>query len=228
VVREFLPTSLKEKQITILTSVILSNTCHLLALIPLYHLTRRIFPLQRSLPTVTCILHALSPAGAFLLAGNTESLFNFLSFSGMALFHSGARFAPAIIWGLAGTVRSNALLWAGFFAWDALDEVIYAFEGDRGGWLRKGGRIAYLGVCGVISLGGVAWWQYCAWEQYCNSSAPQEWCSSRLPLIYSHVQAKYWYRSPSPDVPLCLGSHFWDPGTSDFCDTGQFLNYPIS
>jgi len=203
---------------------------HLLALIPLYYLTRRLFPLQRSLATVTCILHAFSPAGAFLLAGNTESLFNFLSFCGMALFHSGQRLLPALIWSVAGTVRSNAVLWAGFFGWDALREILL-WSDYNGGLLNMVRKIAYLGVCGVISLGGFAWWQYSAWEQYCNCSTPQEWCSSRLPLIYSHVQAKYWYSPscPPPGEFAFMSTHLSSGiGMSVSCDTGQHLNSPTS
>src|SRR5271154_6713092 len=69
VIQEYLPSSLEEKQVSILTSIILSNLFHLLALVPLYFLTRRLFPLNPSLATVTCILHSFSPAGAFLLSG---------------------------------------------------------------------------------------------------------------------------------------------------------------
>jgi GPI mannosyltransferase 2 len=190
VLKEYLPPSLEEKQLYILTSIILSNTFHLLALIPLFYLTRRIFPLKPSLATVTCVLHAFSPAGVFLLAGNTESLFLFLSFTGMAFFHSGYRFIPAVIWSLAGTVRSNALLWTGFFAWDAINAIITS---NRQSIIRTAGKVLYLSICALITLAGFAWWQYSAWEQYCSSSTPEPWCSNPLPLIYSHVQSKYWY-----------------------------------
>jgi GPI mannosyltransferase 2 len=113
---------------------------------------------------------------------------------------------PALIWGFSGTVRSNALLWAGFFGWDALNEIL-SYERRNGGVgiLKAVGKIIYLGICGVISLGGFSWWQYCAWKQYCNSSTLQEWCSNRLPLIYSHVQTKYWYPS-SPPTTSCSHS----------------------
>ena len=175
---------------SILTSIVLSNAFHFLALIPLYSLTRRLLPLTPSLAAITCILHAFSPAGPFLLSGTTESLFNFLSFSGMALFHQGQRLLPALIWSLAGTVRSNAILWLGFFAWDALNTLIQLKEH---GTFRSAGRIIYLGFCALISLAGFAWWQYTAWQQYCTNETPEAWCSNTLPLIYSHVQSKYWY-----------------------------------
>lgn len=187
--QQYLPSSLEDRQRVILTSIILSNTFHLLALIPLFYLTRRIFPLTPSLATVTCVLHAFSPAGVFLLAGYTESLFLFLSFSGMALFHSGFRLLPAIVWALAGTVRSNALLWTGFFAWDAINTIIAS---NRQSSIRTAGKVMYLSICALFTLGGFAWWQYSAWEQYCSSSTPAPWCSNPIPLIYSHVQSTYW------------------------------------
>jgi len=195
VLRPYLPTHLNSKQCTILTSIVLSNTFHLFALIPLYSVTRRLFPLKPSLATVTCILHSFTPAGAFLLSGNTESLFAFLSFLGMALFHRDHRLLPAIVWSAASSVRSNGLLWTGFFAWDAVNTII---ETRRSEIARSAARVVNLGVCAVISLGGFAWWQYSAWEQYCSSD-PAPWCSSLLPLIYSHVQSKYWYIPASQD-----------------------------
>jgi phosphatidylinositol glycan class V len=194
VLKPYLPPELDPGQLLVLTSIILSNCLHLLALIPLYSLTKR-FYLSRSLARITCILHAFSPAGAFLLSGNTESLFNFLSFSGMALFHKDYRLLPAIIWSLAGTVRSNALLWTGFFAWDALNTTLSL---NRQRIFPTIGRLIYLSVCALISLGGFVYWQYSAWNQFCTFSIPPEWCSARIPLIYSHVQSKYWYVRCAP------------------------------
>ena len=189
----YMPTMLDGNQRYVLTAIILSNIFHLLAQIPLYHLTRRLFPFNRSIAITTCILHSFTPAGVFLLSGYTESLFAFLSFSGMALFHKEYRLLPALLWSLAGTIRSNALLWTGFFAWDGLYTI---FHGDTRGTFKILGRLIYLGVCVVVTLMGFAWWQYSAWEQYCTST-PQEWCSNRIPLIYSHVQSKYWYEGLS-------------------------------
>jgi GPI mannosyltransferase 2 len=206
---------LEPTQLLIVAAVILSNLLHLLALVPLYSLTKRLY-LNRSLAIITCILHAFSPAGAFLFAGNTESLFNFLSFSGMALFHKDYRLLPALIWSLAGTVRSNAILWAGFFAWDALNTLLSL---DRRRIPAAIGRLIYLSVCALISIGGFLYWQYLAWNQYCTSSTSQEWCSTRIPMIYSHVQNKYWYSS---------GCHQLISGTSDFYVTGQQINCPTS
>src|SRR5436305_1924058 len=159
---------------TILLTIAIGTTFLQNIQIPLYHLPKRLFPLKSSIATVTCILHAFSPAGIFLLSGNTESLFNFLSFSGMALFHKDYRVLPALIWCLAGTVRSNAILWSGFFAWDAINILI---ETSRPNILKSVGKVVYLGVCSIISIGGFVWWQYSAWQQYCTSSTPQEWCT---------------------------------------------------
>ena len=171
-----------------LTAIILSNCFHLLAQIPLYHLTRRLYPVNRSIAITTCILHSFTPAGVFLSSGYTESLFAFLSFSGMALFHEDYRLFPALLWSLAGTIRSNALLWTGFFAWDALNTLT---SWNTRSITRTLGRLVYLGVYVIVSVVGFAWWQYSAWEQYCTST-PQQWCLNKLPLIYSYVQSHYW------------------------------------
>jgi len=135
----------------------------------------------------------------------------------MALFHKEYRLVPALIWSLAGTVRSNALLWTGFFAWDAINEIINSSRRDI---LRTVGRVTYLGLCTLVSLAGFAWWQYSAWEQYCTSPTPEQWCSNRLPLIYSHVQTKYWYK---PVHPQYLYQGRWIPSLLDNKSTPQLL-----
>lgn len=152
-------------------------------------MTKRLFPLQPSLPTITCILHSFSPAGVFLLAGYTESIFAFLSFMGMALFFKGHRLLPALIWASAGTIRSNALLWIGFFAWDALNTVLSLRTSNI---IQTAFRVVYMALCALVSMVGLAWWQYSAWQQYCTSETPEAWCLNTLPLIYPHVQSKYW------------------------------------
>ena len=34
--------------------------------------------------------------------------------------------------------------------------------------------------------------QYNGYRAFCQNSSPAEWCSQRLPLIYTYVQRKYW------------------------------------
>ena len=184
---------LEETQITLLTSIFLSNGFHLLSLIPLYYLTKRLFPLDPRIPVLSCILHSFSSAGIFLLSGNTESLFSFLSFTGMTLFHSDYLFLTAVIWGLAGLVRSNAILWTGFFVWEGLRMVPAVYEDHWKGIGTMIGKLIKLGLYCVITLSGFGWWQYSAWKQYCQDPMMMpEWCKKTIPLIYSHVQSKYW------------------------------------
>jgi GPI mannosyltransferase 2 len=44
--------------------------------------------------------------------------------------------------------------------------------------------------------------QIAGYAQFCTVSTPHDWCKSRLPLIYSHVQSQYW------DVGLF---RYWTP-----------------
>jgi GPI mannosyltransferase 2 len=128
----------------------------------------------------------------------------------MVLFHKGYRFIPALIWSVAGTVRSNALLWAGFFAWDTMNVIAT----DPWNILKTGRHVMYLGFCACVSVGGFVWWQYSAWNQYCSSLPHEEWCSTSIPLIYFHVQRKYWY-IPHRVTPINI------IGMLDFYDIGQ-------
>ena len=131
------------------------------------------------------------------------------------------RLIPALIWSLSGTVRSNALMWTGFFVWDALNEVLTL--NNRRDVFKTIGRVVYLAICGLVSLGGFVWWQYSAWEQYCTSSAPEPWCSNRIPLIYSHVQSKYWYHPSFPYV-----TYNREVGFLRYWTTNQLPNFLIA
>jgi phosphatidylinositol glycan class V len=137
----------------------------------------------------------------------------------MALFHNDHRLLPALIWSLAGTVRSNALLWTGFFAWDALNTIV-TFNSRS--IPRTIGLLGYLTMCALVSLSGFAWWQYSAWEQYCSSLRPEPWCSNPLPLIYSHVQSKYWYHLP------LLQLNCRDVGFLRYWTTNQLPNFLLA
>jgi phosphatidylinositol glycan class V len=136
----------------------------------------------------------------------------------MALFHLDHRLLPALIWSLAGTVRSNAIVWTGFFAWDAVNTILSAHRRNIPGSI---GRIIYLSLCALLSLAGFAWWQYSAWIQYCTSPDPAEWCSNLMPLIYSHVQNKYWYLPLS--ILLCR-----DVGFLRYWTASQLPNFLVA
>jgi len=188
----------------ILSGVLLSNICHIASVFVLYKLTFLFSGSPRRaqvLAWVASVLHILSPAGLFLSAPYSESLFSLLSFSGAYLYalslkavgsqhHMRANFlvlCSAIVFAAASTVRSNGLLNCILFLFDFAPALLN-FDLVHA---------AILGVGGVLVGTGVALPQYLAWREYCVSTPPlRPWCTKLVPSIYTHVQDVYWYPTP--------------------------------
>lgn len=163
---------------------------------------------QRSIAFVAALFYLLSPAGIFLSAPYTESLFACLNLLGYWLFSAARRShtANSSIKGalqtigagcassLATFVRSNGILSATIFAFDAAAVLLAIFGGDLS--TRQILRLLSLGVGGVVIGAGMVIPQYWAYLEYCsNDSGPglvRTWCSQPVPSIFTFVQSHYW------------------------------------
>ena len=84
----------------------------------IYRLTRSVFPGHSHLATVSAIAFCLSPPAMFMSSVYTESPFALLSFTGMLWYSQKHYLAAALAWGLTTTIRSNAIIYSGFFIYD--------------------------------------------------------------------------------------------------------------
>jgi len=187
-----------------LSAVLLANLAHALSTAVLYALTREVFPLNKKLPLVAALLHVISPAGLFLSAPYSESLFALLTFSGLYCYVRGYMvFAGAWMF-LATMVRSNGLLNGAVFLLDFWRVGWRLMAGEEGGvserW-RAVGRLVGLGVGGVLVGAGLAFPQWVAYGKYCLTDAGagevRSWCDDTVPSIYLFVQERYWFVFPS-------------------------------
>jgi GPI mannosyltransferase 2 len=193
--------------------IAISNICHLLSVLQLYGLSRSLFsrvsPGNSSISLVIAILLVISPAGAFLAAPYSESLFSFLNclgfylyLSGLQKFRQGRRLrceietlAAGAAFGCATTVRSNGLLSGALFLYDfALTGEQIITEGLSTARLR---RLIALGVGGCLIALGTIIPQYSVYTKYCTHVAAESeirpWCHKLVPSIYAWVQSHYWY-----------------------------------
>ncbi|KAG0639341.1 hypothetical protein HOY80DRAFT_1074595 [Tuber brumale] len=195
-----------------LSAVLLANLAHALSTAVLYAITREVFPSDGKLPLVAALLHVISPAGLFLSAPYSESLFALLSFLGLYCYVRGYVVVSGAWMFLATMVRSNGLLNGVVFLLDFW-RVGWRFvvEGE-GGW-RAVGSLVGLGVGGLLIGAGLALPQWLAYRRYClaglGAGELRSWCNNTVPSIYFFVQERYWnvgvFRYWTiPNIPLFL------------------------
>lgn len=200
---------------SVLAGLLVANLSHLLSALVFYSLTILLYPIHGPrMAFVAAALHIFSPAGIFLAAPYSESLFAFLSFLGYYLYarstHAykagkelesvGTLLGTGTMWMLAGMVRSNGVLNGLVLLIDFLREgsafLARRNENTHTGYLQRILRLVGLGVAGVMVGLGQVIPQAIAWREYCTvEGKPREWCTRTIPSIYLYVQAKYWYGS---------------------------------
>jgi phosphatidylinositol glycan class V len=81
-------------------------------------LTLELLPGNKRLAMVSSIAFCLSPPAMFMSSFYTESIFALLSFTGMRLVAKKNYVCAALIWGVTSAIRSNAIIYSGFFFYD--------------------------------------------------------------------------------------------------------------
>ena len=197
----------------IVSGILVAHVSHLLSVLMLYHFSKAVFPTPHSrdntkFALVASSLHVISPAGIFLSAPYTESLFALFSFSGFYCYARSLNvdsnsspwiknlniLAAGLLLGFATTVRSNGLLNGIIFVHD--------IAGCAPSLLQPGGRsiiifrIFTAGCGGALVAGGFFFQQYLAYDEFCiavgMTDGPRPWCSGWFPAIYAWVQSHYW------------------------------------
>ncbi|KAG0136017.1 hypothetical protein HOY82DRAFT_119357 [Tuber indicum] len=195
-----------------LSAVLLANLAHALSTAVLYAITREVFPSNGKLPIVAAHLHVISPAGLFLSAPYSESLFALLSFSGLYCYVRGYVIVSGACMFLASMVRSNGLLNGAVFLHDFWRIGWRFVVGVERGW-RVVGSLAGLGIGGLLVGAGLALPQWLAYGRYCPAGSGagelRSWCNNTVPSIYFFVQEQYWnvgvFRYWTiPNIPLFL------------------------
>ena len=203
--------SLNELQAIALSGVLVSHSSHLCSAYVVYFLTHALY-VQQSVHSMrvalgAAILHVISPAGIFLSAPYTESLFSFLNISGLALYLRGMNriqghatltqriqlVAAGLLFGIATTIRSNGFLSGVQFLYDALARTWAIIQ--HGFTNRRVYDLAALIIGGILVASGLAIPQAFAYRMYCVDAASgvkQPWCFKALPSIYTWVQDNYW------------------------------------
>ena len=119
---------MEDRQLYVLSGVIVSNISFILAAIGLIALTNRIFK-RTELTFWTGILFSLNPASVFMSAVYTESTYTMLAIWGMYFYTLSADYfgntktpalfglLSAVLFALATATRGNGIILCGFFVY---------------------------------------------------------------------------------------------------------------
>lgn len=204
--------SISEQSSTLIAGLALSHLAHWLSVVQLYSLATALVGEHRvssssTAPFYAAALHIFSPAGVFLSAPYTESLFAFLSMSGFLEYtratHHFARdrlFAGGIGMIVAGTafgmstlVRSNGILAGISFLFEAITTALAII--GQGPSLPRISRLASVVVGGLLVAVGMLTPQVIAYWEYCHAPKAGDrrpWCDFVFPSIFTWVQSHYW------------------------------------
>ncbi|EXJ95258.1 hypothetical protein A1O1_00378 [Capronia coronata CBS 617.96] len=212
----------------LIAGLALSHLAHWLSVIQLFALATTLTGSKKTttpslIPFYAAAFHILSPAGVFLSAPYTESLFAFFSISGFLAFvravHHSAHgpftgcigmIGAGIAFGTATFVRSNGIL-AGITFVLAACATAFAIL-SQGPSLPRVSLLASVLVGGLLVAVGMVTPQVVAYMEYCNGRYPGQrrpWCEANIPSIFTWVQSHYWNVGPFrywtlSNVPLFL------------------------
>ncbi|KAH7888421.1 glycosyltransferase family 76 protein [Phlebopus sp. FC_14] len=131
-----------------------------------------------------------SPA-ALRYASYSEPFFTYFSYRGMLSCARDQWLVASICFALASTFRSNGIFLCGFIIWGTLVKPFLSSERD----VLTASRMVYCTLLVAIPLVPFIHHNYKAYVLFCTTSptdAP-DWCRKSLcPMVYSHVQLKYW------------------------------------
>ena len=186
-----------------------SHVFHLLSTILLYLITYINLPgeetWRRSTAFVASCLFIVSPAGIFLSAPYSESLFAFFNFLGMisvsrlrprsgslpdTLRQTSVTICSGHFFAIACMIRGNGILSLLVYVEPGLILVNELIAGPLR--LPAFFKLFGVGIAGLLVLGGFAFPQILAYRKYCQQDVRRPWCDNFVPSIYSFVQEHYW------------------------------------
>ncbi|PRP80954.1 GPI mannosyltransferase [Planoprotostelium fungivorum] len=182
----------------LLSSVIISNLFFVLSTIALYRLsvstTEEKSEEDYDWAYRVCFLLCLSPANIFFLSPYTETMFMFFTLMGLYGIIKDRRWLASLFFSLSGAVRSNAVLYCGFFVWNILrDSLLHFHQGDQ---KRKRYILRCFESILQVSIVFVPFllYQFFVYQRFCQSEGEgtSPWCQQTVPSSYSYIQEKYW------------------------------------
>lgn len=184
----------------VLAGILITNGSFVVATSALYCLGIAVCR-NESVARRAALLFCCTPAGVFMSSIYTESPFAACTFGGLWLLELGHLNFATMLLTLATALRSNGVLNCGFIAFDAFVRILRGplRQAVRPNVAGSACRVLCIVVfallrCGLIvapyiGMQRLAYLRECS---ACKAGACKNWCDSRIPNIYAHVQATSW------------------------------------
>lgn len=177
-----------------LSGYILNNIAFVFAALFLYKLTLIVFKDSKAALRATS-LFCFNPASIFYSSIYSESLFSLLSFAGVYYFLSGVNWKALLLFAMSSAARSNGVINAGFFLFQAMHHSYDAFFKQKQTLLAL--QVLIVGclrsVCVFVPFFIFQLYGYlniCFGETSFEGS--RSWCNARVPYLYGFIQSHYW------------------------------------
>ncbi|XP_055349880.1 GPI mannosyltransferase 2-like [Paramacrobiotus metropolitanus] len=209
------------RSVLLISGFVLNNVCFVLAVESLYNWCRIVDKGRlRAWAFNAAVLFCFNPASIFFSSCYSESLFAYLTFTGLLHLETALTKAQGILgklksviyFAFSGSVRSNGVINLGFIGYHQLREM---YNGPRNSrfLLRK---IVESLIFAVVGLLPFLLFQLFAFRLYCyafdqdlpdaiaeygttreynflhRNRSVSEWCTRTLPLSYSYIQEQHW------------------------------------
>lgn len=175
---------------------LITNAAFVFAALYLYKVTLYVME-EEDLAWRAACLFSFNSASVFYSAIYSESLFALCSFGGLWQFVEGNTWTAALIFGLSSGVRSNGVLHAGFFLFQAM-HCAYKAAVQQGRYLTavltvvKATSQSLVTIAPLVVFQGYGYYQHCGLPKERAGEPERPWCNATIPYLYGFVQDYYW------------------------------------
>ncbi|XP_077230266.1 uncharacterized protein LOC143863480 isoform X2 [Tasmannia lanceolata] len=175
-----------------LSAYVLNNVGFLFAAVYFYRLSVLILK-DADAAFRASILFCFNPASIFYSSVYSETLYALFSLGGVYHLLAGSNTIAMLLLALSGSARSNGVLNAGYFCFQALHQAYNAIFGKNYAYaVRVSILAAVRSLCIFVPF--IAFQAY-GYFNLCLGSLSDElrpWCKTRVPLFYDYLQSQYW------------------------------------
>ncbi|KAK9156606.1 hypothetical protein Scep_003180 [Stephania cephalantha] len=186
-----------------LSGYVINNVAFVFAAVYLYRLSAIVLK-DRKASLLATILFCFNPASIFYSSVYSESLYSLFSFGGLYYLLSGSSTAAVLLLAVSGSARSNGVLNAGYFCFQAMHQAYDAILRKKHAWPQSISANMLMLAVQVLITGVVRamciFVPFIAFQLYgyynlCLGRSPDEirpWCKARIPFLYDFIQSHYW------------------------------------